>query len=70
MIGLLGRQGPAATLGQPCPQMTKKSGTLTDYGLVNTYVGPVLEFKSDGGDFAKMFPLSAGNRYITSQWSQ
>ena len=27
MIGLLGRQGLAATLGQHCPQMTQRPGT-------------------------------------------
>ena len=28
MIGLFGRQGPAATLGQQCPQMTQRPGSI------------------------------------------
>ena len=30
MIGPLGRQGPAATLGQHCPQVTRRPGNRGD----------------------------------------
>ena len=39
MIGLLGRLGAAATLGQHCPQMTQRRCTYGNYGVVSGKIG-------------------------------
>ena len=45
MIGLLGRQGPAAPLGQHCPQMTRRPGTYTPtlFAISSIIIGEVLQ---------------------------
>ena len=50
MIGRLGRQGPAATLGQHCPQMTRIPG-MHNYFLLDARGEREFDFEPD--EFAK-----------------
>ena len=63
MIGPLGRQGPAATLGQHCPQMTQRPGiicntmsmglsTRNDIKIAGRHLGHLLSnLRPAGGTF-------------------
>ena len=68
VIGPLGRQGPAATFGQPCPQMTRRPGTLQfellQGGAQNFMLSLVRQVPSgpNGGALAALGLRVAGGR--------